>query len=97
MIKETENTLLRNVRITQVFDRGLSKIGKRRFNYKCDSCSTIYRNARIQTGHFLTDFSIPSESSNILFFINVLMGRDSSVGIATAYGLDGPGIESRWG
>ena len=23
--------------------------------------------------------------------------RDSSVGIATAYGLDGPGIESRWG
>ena len=25
------------------------------------------------------------------------MGRDSSVGIATGYGLDGPGIESRWG
>ena len=25
------------------------------------------------------------------------MGRDSSVGIATVYGLDGPGIESRWG
>jgi hypothetical protein len=24
-------------------------------------------------------------------------GRDSSVGIATGYGLDGPGIESRWG
>ena len=23
-------------------------------------------------------------------------GRDSSVGIATCYGLDGPGIESRW-
>ena len=23
--------------------------------------------------------------------------RDSSVGIATHYGLDGPGIESRWG
>ena len=23
--------------------------------------------------------------------------RDSSVGIATGYGLDGPGIESRWG
>ena len=28
--------------------------------------------------------------------VNVV-GRDSSVGIATAYGLDGPGIESRWG
>ena len=25
------------------------------------------------------------------------MGRDSSVGIATLYELDGPGIESRWG
>ena len=25
------------------------------------------------------------------------MGRDSTVGIATRYVLDGPGIESRWG
>ena len=25
------------------------------------------------------------------------MGRDSAVSIVTAYGLDGPGIESRWG
>jgi hypothetical protein len=25
------------------------------------------------------------------------VGRNSSVGIATGYGLDGPGIESRWG
>jgi len=25
------------------------------------------------------------------------VGRDSSVGIATRYELDGPGIESRWG
>jgi len=25
------------------------------------------------------------------------MVRDSSVGTATCYGLDGPGIESRWG
>ena len=25
------------------------------------------------------------------------MGRDSSVGIATHCGLEGPGIESRWG
>jgi hypothetical protein len=27
----------------------------------------------------------------------VTVGRDSTVGIATRYGLDGPGIESRWG
>jgi len=26
-----------------------------------------------------------------------LVDRDSSVGIATGYGLDGPGIESLWG
>ena len=26
-----------------------------------------------------------------------MLGRCSSVGIATAYELDGPGIESRWG
>ena len=25
------------------------------------------------------------------------VGRDSSVSITTRYGLDGPGIESRWG
>ena len=25
------------------------------------------------------------------------VGRDSAVGIATCYGLDGPRIESRWG
>jgi hypothetical protein len=25
------------------------------------------------------------------------VGRDSSVGIATRYGLDGPGIKSQWG
>jgi hypothetical protein len=27
----------------------------------------------------------------------VKVGRDTSVGIATGHGLDGPGIESRWG
>ena len=29
--------------------------------------------------------------------VSVLVGRDSSIGIANGYGLDGPGIESRWG
>ena len=29
--------------------------------------------------------------------IYIYSGPGSSVGIATAYGLDGPGIESRWG
>jgi hypothetical protein len=30
-------------------------------------------------------------------YINASCGPGSSVGIATGYGLDGPGIESRWG
>ena len=30
-------------------------------------------------------------------FIQTRVGRCSSVGIATGYGLDSPGIESRWG
>ena len=34
---------------------------------------------------------------NIFGVIAAVMGRDSSVGIATRYGLDGPGIEFRWG
>ena len=32
----------------------------------------------------------------LLIYI-LFVGRYSSVGIATRYGLDGPGIESRWG
>jgi hypothetical protein len=31
-----------------------------------------------------------------LRFLLKLVGQDSSVGIATSYGLDGPGIESRF-
>jgi len=31
------------------------------------------------------------------WFLFLLSGPDSSVGIATGYGLDGAGIESRWG
>ena len=33
----------------------------------------------------------------IFVHVTTTMGRDSSVGIATAYRLDGPGIESQWG
>ena len=35
----------------------------------------------------------------MIFFADIipLEGSGSSVGIATGYGLDGPGIESRWG
>ena len=39
---------------------------------------------------------LPSSGRNIKFeLLYILCGRDSSVGIVTSYGLDGPGIESR--
>jgi hypothetical protein len=36
-------------------------------------------------------------SQNIRLWPSHSVGRDSLVGTATGYGLDGPGIESRWG
>jgi len=29
--------------------------------------------------------------------VSIYVGRDNSVGIVTRYGMDGPGIEFRWG
>jgi hypothetical protein len=36
-------------------------------------------------------------SGFIIHLRRIIKGRNSSVGIATRYGLDGPGFESRWG
>ena len=33
----------------------------------------------------------------LILLVLKMVGRDSVVSIATCYGLDGPGIESRWG
>ena len=44
-----------------------------------------------------TCFISPFWSPEILGGSQIFGGRDSSVGIATRYGLDGPGIESWWG
>jgi hypothetical protein len=43
--------------------------------------------------------NMPKENikSQIICVHTSVMGRDSVVGIASRYGLDGPGIESRWG
>ena len=44
------------------------------------------------------NFSKALYLSSVLLVVNLrLCGPGSVVGIATAYGLDGPGIESRWG
>jgi len=51
--------------------------------------------------YIITSPFIPPEiltnCNNCNRYCAVAVGRDSSVGTATRYGLDGPGIESRWG
>jgi len=39
----------------------------------------------------------PQKKTNMITLRQWAVCQDSSVGIATRYGLDGPGIESRWG
>jgi hypothetical protein len=47
-------------------------------------------------GNFLP--TVPLDVSVIIITITIInVGRDSSVIIATRYGVGGPGIESRWG
>ena len=53
-------------------------------------CLSTYKHSLII---FLGRCRKPSVSNLALY----VPGRDSSVGIGTRYGLDGPGIESRWG
>ena len=53
--------------------------------------------------HFPPSFTTHAPASYFELFVHSvpyctkLVGRESSGGIATPYGLDGPGIESRWG
>ena len=42
-------------------------------------------------------FCYTNNGKEVKGIIIIIMDRDSSVGIATRYGLDGPGIEPRWG
>jgi hypothetical protein len=44
-----------------------------------------------------TPHSLVHNVTNFTCSSIILRGPGSSVGIATGYGLDGPGIESRWG
>jgi hypothetical protein len=43
-----------------------------------------------------SEILLPYGLKNFIFYPSTV-GRDSAVGLATRYGLDGPGIESRWG
>jgi hypothetical protein len=42
-------------------------------------------------------FRFPIPNRCFFTILSTTYGPDSSVGIATGYGLDSPGIESRWG
>ena len=72
----------------------------------CCFCHGILTSCRTNSTFHATIVPASRSYSNFVFFWSVLtfknlllvnMGRDSSVGIATRYGLDGPGIESRGG
>jgi hypothetical protein len=73
----------------------------RNLGLKHEACQCIFYDAVLILYQLLNaaGFSV-EEFFDIHFFSRprtLRVGRDSSVGIATWYGLDGPGIESRWG
>ena len=54
---------------------------------------TAYRQIRANSD---TDVSVHTNDTNFFHYVTLRKeGQDSSVGIATRYGLDGPGIKSR--
>jgi hypothetical protein len=68
-------------------------------NYPCFTCKW---ESTARYRHWIQKDWPPREnlvvgSENISHLSLVAVGRDSSVGIPTRYGLDGPEIESRWG
>ena len=54
------------------------------------TCHIFIKSNEIFLGNF-------REYVKIFILLHLLLGRNSIFGIATRYGLDGPGIESRWG
>jgi hypothetical protein len=51
----------------------------------------------VESSHFVSLATDSTDSHFIYASLYIIsLGRDSSVGKAIRYGLDGPGIESRW-
>ena len=64
----------------------------------CHNCVVLHN--KISGGCSLTRMAIGVRlpaGADIFCFITAFVDQDSSVVIATRYGLDGPGIESQWG
>jgi hypothetical protein len=59
-------------------------------------CSWLLKETVKGTVYYVFTRNIQN-SGAMLSLGKVAVGQDSSVGIETGYGLDGPGIESRWG
>jgi hypothetical protein len=74
---------------------GDSNYAKRQCNYvSCNVCGV-----RVVLHSAQETYVTPLTSHPFFFLLERLLtyrGSGSSVGIATDYGLDGPGIESRW-
>jgi hypothetical protein len=78
-----------------------SPIGFHHHGYR-DGYSVFHKSQSVRSTRHYSDMQIRKNKKRTCtyFFFQVIyvyaMGRDSSVGIATRYGLDGPGIEYRW-
>jgi hypothetical protein len=71
---------------------------------ECTASSSLANNCKCQLSTLLVAITIvifargKSDISEMLTsLLHMASGRDSSVGIATGYGLDNPEIEPRWG
>jgi hypothetical protein len=60
-------------------------------------CNAFSSKLSENTCHILVLFWLSALYFIIIWYTFLFVGRDSSVGIVTRYGLDGPGIESVWG
>ena len=67
-----------------------------RLHFTCPTALSLLPSTTTNTHHAV---SIRARFNTPITYIYSAfqMSRDRSVGIATRYGLDGPGIESRWG
>ena len=58
------------------------------------SCFTVAMSVQLYNGYYFVPQTASLWYEIIIIIIIIIMGQNSIVGIATCYGLDGPGIES---
>ena len=63
---------------------------------KVNSAGVLFLVCQIRTSLKFTQLHFNALTSKIYLHYIYWVGRDSSVRLATRYGLEGPGIESRW-